>query len=156
MGKFNWWRRHKTKTLLRRKDAFKGQSFLLQQILHGDYEHSEYLKQARQELKYADQEKKKVAATWIASEEALRYKLDEIDHKYIKRHNKLMEDYHREESNALYGLRSSLLKEFAIDVWEESLEKVGEGDIKALYYTYAELAIKKIREYEQIPVNKII
>lgn len=156
MRKFNWWRRHKTRTLLKRRDAFKGQSFLLQQILHGDYEHSEYLKQARQELKYAHQEKMKTAATWIASEEALRYKLDEIDRKYIKRHNKLMEDYHREESNTLYGLQSSLLKEFGVDVWEESLEKVGEGDIKALYYTYTELAIKKIREYEQISVNEAV
>lgn len=156
MGKFNWWRRHKTKTLLKRKDAFKGQSFLLQQILHGDYEHSDYLKQARQELKYAHQEKMKTASSWIASEESLKHKLDEIDRKYIKRHNKLMEDYHREEFNMLFGLKSSLQKEFAVDVWEESLEKVGEGDIKALYYTYAELAIKKIREYEQISVNEAV
>jgi len=56
----------------------------------------------------------------------------------------------------LFGLKSSLQKEFAVDVWEESLEKVGEGDIKALYYTYAELAIKKIREYEQISVNEAV
>lgn len=143
MGKFNWWRRHKTRTLLKRKDAFKGQSFFLQQILHGDFDPSDYQNQARQELMYADQDKMKIAQSWIASEEALVHKLDEVDRKYIKRHNKLMEDFHREESMMLFGLKDGLLKEFEVDVWDKALEKVGQGDVKALYTIYAQLAQKK-------------
>jgi len=143
MGKFNWWRRHKTRTLLKRKDAFKGQSFFIQQILHGDFDPSDYGNQAKQELEFAERDKSKIAQSWIASEESLRYKLDEIDRKYIKRHNKLMEDYHREESMMLFGLKEGLLKEFEVDVWDKALEKVGEGDIKALYSVYAQLAQKK-------------
>lgn len=146
MGKFNWWRRHKTRTLLKKKDALKGQSFFLQQILHGDFDPSDYQKQARQELVYADQDKMKMAQSWIASEESLVYKLDEIDRKYIKRHNKLMEDFHREESMMLFHVKDGLLKEFGVDVWEKAIEKVGEGDIKALYSTYARLANKKTKK----------
>ena len=146
MGKFNWWRRHKTRTLLKRKDAFKGQSFFLQQILHGDFDPSDYQNQAKQELVYADSHKMKIAQSWIASKESLRYKLDEVDRRYIKRHNKLMEDFHREESMLLFGLKDGLLKEFEVDVWEKSLKKVGNGDIKALYYIYSELAQKQINK----------
>lgn len=146
MGQFNWWRRHKTRTLLKRKDAFKGQSFFLQQILHGDFDPSDYQNQAKQELVYADSDKMKIAQSWIASKESLRYKLDEVDRKYIKRHNKLMEDFHREESMLLFGLKDGLLKEFEVDVWEKSLKKVGNGDIKALYCIYSELAQKQINK----------
>lgn len=145
MGKFNWWRRHKTRTLLKRKDAFKGQSFFLQQILHGDFEPSDYYRQAKEELEFAERDKAKIASTWIASYEALVYRLDEIDRKYIKRHNKLMEDYDREEYMMLFAIKASLLKEFEVDLWDEALEKVGDGDVKALYLVYAELA-KKLKD----------
>mgnify|MGYP006278494395 FL=1 len=150
MGKFNWWRRHKKRPLLKRKDAFKGQSFFIQQILHGDFDPSDYYNQAKQELVYAEKDMAKITSTWIASEESLRYKLDEIERKYIKRHNKLMEDHHREESMMLFALKAGLLNEFGVDVWEESLEKVGEGDIKALYSIYANLAKKYINEQNTV------
>lgn len=146
MGKFNWWRRHKKRELLKRKDAFKGQSFLLQQILHGDFDHSDFLRQAREELVFAEQEKAKVISKWVASPEALSYKLDEVDRKYIKRHNKLMEDYDREEFTMLFGLRASLLKEFEIDCWDEALNLTEEGTILDLYKNYDKLARKKIKE----------
>jgi hypothetical protein len=142
MGKspWNWWRRHRKHQPLKRKDALKGKSFLLQQIEHGDLDHSDYLRQAREELVFAERDKKALATTWIAGPDSLRYKQDEIDRKYIKRHNKLMEDYNRDESSMLFMLKDSLLKEFGKDCWDEVLEHVGDGDLKDFYYTYKNIA----------------
>lgn len=140
MGKFNWWRRHRKRKLLTRKEAFKGRSFLLQQIEHGDFELSDYLKQAKDELILAEKEKQVLEESWIAGPDSLKYRLDEIDRKYIKRHNKLMEDYDKDESNMLAYLKHSLHKEFGVDCWEESLEKYGLGTLEDFYYGYKKLA----------------
>jgi len=112
MSQFNWWRRSKKKPPLQRKDALKGKSFTLQQIEHGDYDPSDYLRQAKQELVLAKQEQDKIVKSWTAGPESLKHKLHMVELKYIKRYNKLMEDYDAEEQRLLKKLREALVKEF--------------------------------------------
>lgn len=142
MGKspWNWWRRHRKRRPLQRKDAFKGKSFLLQQIEHGDLDPSEYYQQALDELVFAERDKQALADKWVAYEASLRIKQDEIDRKYRKRYNKLMEDYDRDENTMLNYLREALVKEFKVDCWDSALHAVGDGDLKDFYYVYRKIA----------------
>lgn len=142
MGKspWNWWRRHRKRRPLQRKDAFKGKSFLLQQIEHGDLDPSEYYQQALDELVFAERDKKALADKWVAHEDSLRIKQDEIDRKYRKRYNKLMDDYDRDENTMLNYLREALMKEFKVDCWDRALDAVGDGDLKDFYYVYRKIA----------------
>lgn len=145
MSRFNWWRRHKKKPLLSRKDAFKGRSFLLQQIENGDYDPSDYLRQAYEEADRCKKEQKKTIHSWIAGPESLRDKLDEIQRKYTKRYNKLMEDYHKEELKLLQKLREKLILEFGIDVWEEAIAFDKDQDHIEFYHNYKKIANKKLQ-----------
>lgn len=142
MGKspWNWWRRHRKRRPLQRKDAFKGKSFLLQQIEHGDLDPSEYYQQALDELVFAERDKKALADKWVAYEASLRVRQDEIDRKYRKRYNKLMDDYDRDENTMLNYLREALMKEFEVDCWDRALDAVGDGDLKDFYYVYRKIA----------------
>lgn len=137
---FYWWRRKTKRALLKRKDAFKGKSFLLQQIEHGDYNYSDYSSQAREELPIAQTRINKLKQSHRGGPESLKEESDKIVRMAYVRINRLMQDHHEEEGRMLGMLRDSLLKEFKVDVWEEALEKVGEGDLKDLYYTYELLA----------------
>lgn len=122
------------------KQALKGKSFLLQQIEHGDFDYSEYRVQALEELVMCEEAKEQLASSWICGPDSLRERLDEIDRKYIKRYNKLMQDHDREENKMLHELKESLVKEFGIDIWDEALDQVDGGNLKDLYYTYRQLA----------------
>ena len=143
MGKFNWWRRSKKKPPLSRKDAFKGRSFLLQQIEHGDFDYSDYYRQALHEKRLCVQEQTKVTKAWIAGPDSLKERLEEIERKYIKRFNKLMEDHHKEETKLLHTLRERLMLEFGIDVWEEALTADWDQDLVKFYYNYKRIALNK-------------
>ena len=140
MSKFNWWRRYKKQAPLQRKDAFKGKSFLLQQIEHGDFDPSDYLRQAYLEKEYMAKEHEKVSSTWKASKEALREKLHEITLKYNKRYNRLMEDFHDEEFRLLKKLKEKLTTEFGIDAWDEVLELDPDQDHVQFYHNYRKVA----------------
>lgn len=137
---FYWWRRKTKRTLLKRKDAFKGKSFLLQQIEHGDYEYSDYNKQAQEELPIAHERIEKLKLKHKGGEESLKEESEKILRMAHVRINRLKQDHHEEENRMLGMLRDSLLKEFKIDLWDKALEEVGEGDLKDLYYTYELLA----------------
>lgn len=139
-SRFNWWRRHRKRKPLTRKEAFKGKSFLLQQIEHGDLDPSDYYNQALDELVFAERDKKALAKVWVGYKESLLLKQAEIERKYVKRYNKLMEDYDRDETAMLGYLREALLKEFKIDCWDRALDEVGDGDLKDFYYVYRKLA----------------
>jgi hypothetical protein len=125
------------------KQALKGKSFLLQQIEHGDFDYSEYRAQALEELAMCKRDMLKLVTTWKYGKGSLDEKLDELERKYIKRHNKLMQDHDREENKMLHELRESLIKEFGTDVWDEALEQVDGGNLKDLYYTYRQLTSKE-------------
>ena len=66
MGKFNWWRRSKKKAPLQRKNALQGKSFVLQQIENGDYDPSDYQRQAYEEKERCKKEQKKTIDSWVA------------------------------------------------------------------------------------------
>lgn len=143
-SRFNWWRRIKKQRPLTRKEALKGKSFLLQQIEHGDLDYSDYLRQAMYELVLCDEEKQVVSSKWKGGEDSLKNKLDEIERKYIKRYNRLMDDHNTEEQRILGYLRTSLQHEFGVDVWEEALNSNPDQDLKDFYFCYRELAAKKV------------
>jgi hypothetical protein len=149
MSRFNWWRRSKKKAPLKRKDALKGKSFLLQQIEHGDFDPSDYLRQAYNEKELCKKEQKKVISNWVAGPESLREKLHEIERKYIKRYNKLVEDHHEEENRLLRTLRQKLIIEFGIDCWEEALAADKDQDHVQFYHNYRKIANKKLQHEKQ-------
>jgi len=135
----------------------KGKSLLLQKIEHGDFDYSDFRMQALDELTMCEKQKSKLASTWKASQNSLEYKQDEIDHKYIKRHNKLMEDHDREENKMLFELKQSLMKEFGVDLWDETLIEVADGNLVDFYYTYRQLTSiyngkSKCRDFSQASI----
>ena len=144
MGKFNWWRRYSKKPKLSKKDAFKGKTFLLQQIEHGDFDFSDYLRQAREELLRMKDAQQEITDKHKGGKESLQEKLDECERKYRKRHNKLMQDYEDEENRTILLLRESLIKQFGADVWDIALEQNTESLVE-FYWKYQQLAkdIKK-------------
>ena len=113
---------------------------MLQQIEHGDLDPSEYYQQALDELASAERDKQALADKWVAYEASLRVRQDEIDRKYRKRFNKLMDDYDRDENTRLNYLREALMKEFEVDCWDRALDAVGDGDLKDFYYVYRKIA----------------
>ena len=141
MGKYNWWHRFKKKKPLSKKDAFRGKSFLLQQIEHGDFDFSDYRRQALYELELCEQEKAKIKVTWVGGEDSLNEKLLEVERKHNKRYKLLMEDYDDEENRLLINLKSRLISEFGIDCWTEALEKDPDQTLEQLYYNYQKIAL---------------
>ena len=146
MSKYNWWRRHKKKSPLKRSEALKGKSFLLQQIEHGDYDPSDYANQAKHERVLCKQEQAETVKKWKGGVESLDEKLLDIERKYAKRYNKLMEDYNQEESRLLLELRNNLILEFGIDCWDEALKVDSEQDLVKFYHNYRKIAKTKLNE----------
>lgn len=144
MGKFNWWRRYSKKPKLSKKDAFKGKTFLLQQIEHGDFDHSDYLRQAREELLRMKDEQQEITDKHKGGKESLQEKLDECERKYRKRYNKLMQDYEDEEVRTIQLLKESLIKQFGADVWDMALEQ-NTDTLVEFYWKYQQLT-KEIKK----------
>lgn len=149
MGKFNWWRREKKEKKLTQKEAFLGRSFLLQQIEHGDYNYSDYKRQADQELSMMSKDLSEIQNSHRGGWESLQDKLHSCERKYRKRYNKLMQDHLEEESRLLRDLKSKLYKEFGVDVWEEALGMDSDQTIVGLYNSY------KIKANEVLQKNKL-
>ncbi len=87
-----------------------------------------------------EKDKLQLISNWKFGRESLQERVDELDRKYIKRYNKLMQDHDREENKMLHELKESLVKEFGIDIWDEALDQVDGGNLKDLYYTYRQLS----------------
>ena len=143
MGKFNWWRRNKKQQPLKRENAFKGKSFVLQQIEHGDFDYSDYYRQAKVELDTCSQLVAEVKASWKYGPESLQDEVMKIEQKYIKRHNKLMEDHDKEEHRLLVSLKEALIKETKQDVWDEAIN-AGADSLTQFYYNYKDLTKQKL------------
>lgn len=146
MSRYNWWRRNKKKPQLKRSEALRGKSFLLQQIENGDYDPSDYANQAKHERVLCKQEQAKVTKGWKGGPDSLAEELRVIEQKYAKRYKKLMEDYNAEESRLLLKLRNKLLSEFGVDCWEDALNADSEQDLVQFYHNYRKLAKIKINE----------
>jgi hypothetical protein len=145
MGKFNWWRRQRPKAKLDRKKAKLGVPFILQQIEHGDFDHSDFKRQAEQELVLCEQTLATFVKNYKGSAPTLDDRYLEIERKFRKRYNKLMEDYHKEEVATLMELRVALIKHFEVDVWDETVQEAFKRDTigaKDFYFLYNELTNK--------------
>ena len=147
MGKFNWWRRYRPKKKLKRSQANKLKPFLLQRIEHGDFDHSDYKRQADDELKRCEKELKTFCDNYKGNDPKQDSRYLDIERGYRKRYNKLMEDYHWEEASLLVDLKDELIKEFRVDVWDdcmnEALKRDAE-DLTAIYFLYNEIANKQL------------
>lgn len=143
MGKFNWWRRYSKKPKLSKKDAFKGKTFLLQQIEHGDYDHSDYLRQAHEEINRMIVDMDKITINHKGGPDSLKDKHSECERKFRKRHNKLLEDYQAEETRTLHNLQQALFKEFGVDVWAECLDTNTNSAVE-FFHMYKKLAAEQV------------
>lgn len=146
MGKFNWWRRYRPKARLQKKDARKGIPFILQQIDHGDFDHSDLKRQAEEELVRCEKDLNQFLKTCKGNDPKNDSRYLDIERKYRKRYNKLMEDYHEEEVKLLVELRASLIRHFEVDVWEDTLQEAFKRDTtgaRDFYFLYNDIVNKQ-------------
>lgn len=115
MASYNWWRRNpKRKTLPKSVD-------LIQRIRNGDYDTSQYLEEAEDELRMLEK---------LKSEEIQRGEMMGLDKStvsenifsktdtYRRRYNRLMKDFEEDEFKIIQKLKKDLKKEFGKDHWE--------------------------------------
>lgn len=146
MGKFNWWRRYRSKPKLQRKNAKKGIPFILQQIDHGDFDHSDLRQQAEDELVMCNKELKQFVKNYKGRDPINDTRYLDIQRRYRKRYNKLMQDYHEDELRTLAELRHSLIQHFEINVWDEVLQEAFKRDTtgaRDFYFLYSEITNKR-------------
>ena len=129
---FYWWRRWKSHKYL---PVRKG---LLARIQNGDFEYPKLFDWAKYELHYMQEELDNFVNEYQGNDpkEDSRYYL--IQKRYMKRHNKLMEDAHNTELRHLEELAEGLSKEFKVD--KEKVKKIMEefGGATEDLYRYVE------------------
>ncbi len=114
---FYWWRRWKSHKYL---PVRKG---LLARIQNGDFEYPELFEWAKYELHYMQDELDEFVRNYKGNEDpSTDYLYFDIQKRYMKRHNKLIEDAHEVELRHLMSLTEALAKEF----------KVGKENIKTI------------------------
>ena len=114
---FYWWRRWKSHKYL---PVRKG---LLARIQNGDFEYPELFEWAKYELHYMQNELDEFIKNYQGNEDpSTDYLYYDIQKRYMKRHNKLIEDAHEVELRHLMSLTEALAKEF----------KVGKEKIKTI------------------------
>ena len=114
---FYWWRRWKSHKYL---PVRKG---LLARIQNGDFEYPELFEWAKYELHYMQDELDEFIKNYQGNEDpSTDYLYCDIQKRYMKRHNKLIEDAHEVELRHLMSLTEALAKEF----------KVGKENIKTI------------------------
>jgi len=114
---FYWWRRWKSHKYL---PVRKG---LLARIQNGDFEYPELFEWAKYELHYMQDELDEFIRNYQGNEDpSTDYLYYDIQKRYMKRHNKLIEDAHEVELRHLMSLTEALAKEF----------KVGKEKIKTI------------------------
>lgn len=149
MGKFNWWRRYRPKNKLQKRDAIKGVPFVLQQIRHGDYDHSDYKRQADEELQRCEKELQAFVSAYKGNDPKQDHRYLEIERSYRKRYNKLIEDYYWEEANMLTNLRTSLASEYGVDMWEEVMTealRLDISDTESLFFLYNKMCQEQLTQ----------
>ena len=106
---FYWWRRWKSHKYLPVRAG------LLTRIQNGDFEYPKLFDWAKYELHYMQEELDNFVNEYQGNDpkEDSRYYL--IQKRYMKRHNKLMEDAHNTELRHLEELAEGLSKEFKVD-----------------------------------------
>lgn len=148
MSKFNWWRRYRPKAKLQRKDAKIGIPYILQQIDHGDFDHSDLKRQAEEELVRCEKDLKQFIKNYKGNDPKQDSRYLDIERKYRKRYNKLMEDYHDEEIRLLLDLRAGLVRHFEVDVWDQVLQEAFKRETtgaRDFYFLYSQLSEKQLQ-----------
>ena len=126
---FYWWRRWKSHKYLPTK---KG---LLARILNGDFEYPDLFEWAKYETHYMQDELDAFVKNYKGEDPYEDSRYFEIQRRYAKRKNKLMEDAYEVEQRHLNGLVDELSKEFLItkeEVWSV-MEEFG-GTTEDLYF----------------------
>jgi|MDSV01.2.fsa_nt_gb hypothetical protein len=134
---FYWWRRFRSHKCLPYKAS------LLSKIENGDFDFTEFYQQAKWELHWMKEEQDEFIKNY-QSRDPEAYKQDnrymDIELRYRKRYNKLIEDAMNEENDSLSKLRNELSKKFKIakdDVWE-IMSEFG-GSTRDLYFHIAKV-----------------
>ena len=127
---FYWWRRWKSHKYLPTK---KG---LLARIQNGDFEYPQMFEWAKYELHYMQDELDKFINEYQGNDYREDHRYYDIQKRYMKRHNKLIEDAHEVELRHLHGLEDELVKEF--DITKEEVRVIMEefGDTTESLYLH--------------------
>jgi hypothetical protein len=150
MSRYYWWRRHPHRSKLKHSQASKTKPFIIQQIEHGDFDHSDYERQAKEELAMCERDLQAFCKAYQGTDPEQDHRYLDIKRKYRKRYNKLMEDYYWDESNRLADFRQALIKHFEIDLWEECVTEAFKQDTdgaKSFFYLYSKLIRNKTKQY---------
>ena len=129
---FYWWRRWKSHKYL---PVRKG---LLARIQNGDFEYPKLFDWAKYELHYMQEELDKFINEYQGNDPKEDMRYYDIQKRYMKRHNKLMEDTHNTELRHLEELAKALAKEFKVD--KEKIKKIMEefGEATEDLYHYVD------------------
>ena len=115
---FYWWRRWKSHQYL---PVRKG---LLARIQNGDFEYPKLFDWAKYELHYMQEELDNFVNEYQGNDPKEDMRYYDIQKRYMKRHNKLMEDAHNTELRHLEELAKALAKEFKVS--KEKVKKIME------------------------------
>ena len=134
---FYWGRRFRSHKCLPYKAS------LLSKIENGDFDFTEFYQQAKWELHWMKEEQDEFRKNY-QSRDPEAYKQDnrytDIELRYRKRYNKLIEDAMNEENDSLSRLRDELSKKFKMSkdqVWE-IMSEFG-GNTRDLYFHIAKV-----------------
>ena len=143
---FYWWRRWKSHKYL---PVRKG---LLARIQNGDFEYPKLFDWAKYELHYMQEELDNFVNEYQGNDPREDSRYYDIQKRYIKRHNKLMEDAHEVELRHLNGLVDELVKEFIITKEEVKVIMEEFGDTTENLYIY----VSNNYDFRKPNKNKII
>ena len=129
---FYWWRRWKSHKYLPVRAG------LLARIQNGDFEYPKIFDWAKYELHYMQEELDNFVNEYQGNDPREDSRYYDIQKRYMKRHNKLMEDAHNTELRHLEELAEGLSKEFKVD--KEKIKKIMEefGEATEDLYRYVE------------------
>jgi len=131
---FYWWRRYRSHKYLSNKSS------LIDKIINGDFEYSEFFKQAEFELHWMRDEQDEFKDNYKGREPHKDPLYLAIEIRTIKRYNKLLEDGMKEEFDRTVKLVNGLVKKFKID--KESVKSIMaefDGTTEKLYYYIAQV-----------------
>ena len=115
---FYWWRRWKSHKYLPVKAG------LLARIQNGDFEYPKLFDWSKYELHYMQDELDNFVNEYQGNDPKEDSRYYHIQKRYMKRHNKLMEDAHNTELRHLEELAEGLSKKFKVD--KEKIKKIME------------------------------
>ena len=134
---FYWWRRWKSHQYLPVRAS------LLAKIQNGDFDYPVLYEWAKYELHYMQEELDEFVKNYQGNEDpSTDYLYCDIEKRYMKRYNKLIEDAYEVEQRHLTGLVDGLFNEFILskDAIREIMEEFG-GTAEELYHYIEKLQV---------------